>query len=119
MNSTQKVMLVLVFSCVVLPVAAAFFAPEWSEFCPAQYANLENKSYLLPEKVYWLQRRLNFEEKKKMCLSQEDQGACYSELRQSENNKNKIYYEEKRLRQEREESNMFYDSMYNRRYYKD
>ena len=54
-----------------------------------------------------------------MCLSQEDQGACYSELRQSENNKNKIYYEEKRLRQEREESNMFYDSMYNRRYYKD
>lgn len=87
--------------CVTLP-AFAYFEPDWSEFCPPKYVNLStSKNYFWAEKKYWLNRRLNFEKNKNYCETQKNKENCFAELRQSELNKNKIYFSQLQIDQQR------------------
>ncbi len=111
-----KKLFIYLYLLTVLPVSAAYFDIEWSEFCPQEFLNLENKTYILPDKVYWVQRKIEFENKKQICLSQQNKEDCFNELRQYESNKNKLYFQEKDLQQQRERSEMLYDSIESLRY---
>lgn len=75
---------------ITLP-AFAYFEPEWSEFCPYNYRNIDvNKNYIAPIKKYWQQRRITFEKNLAYCKTLKDSNACFQELRKIENEKTEI-----------------------------
>lgn len=83
--------------------ANAFFEPQWNEFCPNQYANLDpEKEYILAEKKYWQQRKKDFDKKVSHCkrLVPEMRAACFNDLRQIESNASITHLQEQRLLQE-------------------
>lgn len=93
--------LILLISAPVF--ANAFFEPQWNEFCPNQYANLDpEKDYILAEKKYWQQRKKDFDKKVSHCnrLVPEMRAACFNDLRQIESNASITHLQEQRLMQE-------------------
>lgn len=93
--------LILLISAPVF--ANAFFEPQWNEFCPNQYANLDpEKDYILAEKKYWQQRKKDFDKKVSRCnsLVPEMRAACFNDLRQIESNASITHLQEQRLMQE-------------------
>lgn len=97
--------------------AFAYFEPDWSEFCPPKYANLStSKKYFWAEKKYWLNRRLNFEKNKSYCETQKNKENCFAELRQSELNKNQIYFSQLQIDQQRANTAIMNNSINSLRY---
>ncbi len=94
-----------------------YFEPDWSEFCPPQYVNLStSKKYFWAEKKYWLNRKVNFEKNKGYCEIQKDKEDCFAELRQSELNKNKVYFSQIQIDQQRANTAIMYNSINNLKY---
>ena len=92
--------LILFFYGVIVN-AKAYFAPEWSEFCPDQYATLDtNKTYKLAIKKYWQRRKIEFDKKVAQCQQYEDyeRETCYEEIRKIEGNMTQTYLKAKELR---------------------
>jgi len=100
----KKIIIIFLFSTLSAPVfAAAFFEPQWNEFCPNQYINLDpEKEYILAEKKYWQQRKKDFDTKVKHCKTMipEMRSACFNDLRQIEGNASVTHLQELRLQQE-------------------
>ena len=100
----KKYILVLCTFLIISPVFAdVFFEPQWNEFCPNKYANLDpEKDYILADKKYWQQRKKEFDQKVKHCKSlvPEQLAACYENLRQIEGNATATHVEELRLKYE-------------------
>lgn len=91
----------------VSPVFGEVFAPQWDEFCPPSYVNLDkDKSYFLAEKKYWVARKKVFEDKMIYCEARKDKEGCYNGLRQQEFNKNNIYFTQQQVVYQREQSIM-------------
>src|SRR5574344_1219265 len=111
-----KISFLLIIFLSIMPTFATFIEPEWSDFCPSEYLNLENKQYIIPEKNYWVQRRNDFENKKQMCRAQDNKDACFNELRQSELSKNNLYFSQKNLEARERENDYLFNSLYMYRY---
>lgn len=78
-----------------------YFEPQWNEFCPNQYINLDTeKNYKLAEKKYWQQRKEDFDEKINTCKSliPEEHSACYNNLRLVESNATATHIQELQYR---------------------
>lgn len=88
----KKIFMLSVIASLMAPAFAdAVFAPDWKEFCPPQYANIDTqKDYKLAEKQYWANRKLNFEKRIEKCdsLNPNQQEACYAKVRELENSAN-------------------------------
>ena len=89
----KKALILLVLILISSPVLA-YFEPEWSEFCPITYKNIDlTKNYKLPIKKYWQQRRIDFNKNLGYCKSIENEEKrynCFSELRRIEKEKTNI-----------------------------
>lgn len=85
-------MLISAFN-VMSATAESFFPPEWNEFCPSRYIYIHpEKKYILNEKKYWQQRKINFEKKVGYCktLPSSKKEDCYKEVRLMENNATEV-----------------------------
>ena len=95
----MKKILLIVFVLFSLSVYAnSFFEPQWQEFCPSRYANVDSsKWYYTASGKYWAKRRKLFEERLAKCngLSLELRDACYQSLREIETNATQMYANEK------------------------
>jgi hypothetical protein len=113
----MKKFLLLAALSLCLP-ASAVFEPEWSEFSPAAYINIDTtKSYILDEKKYWSARKIDFEKKKGYCLAMpepDEKHACFKELRELQASKNRFYSayiaQQQEIQLERERQRMLYDT---------
>lgn len=79
--------------------------PKWTDFCETGYENAVYKNkddifnvfnYVKSERTksnYWAERRVSFEKYLKSCnaLDNEAKDTCYTELKNSENQKNELY----------------------------
>ena len=94
----------LIFMNTMPVFAESYFAPQWNEFCPNQYANLDpEKDYILAEKKYWQKRKKDFDRKIKRCnsiINEYEKEKCYNDLRQIEGNATALHIQELRIRQE-------------------
>ena len=87
MKKYTFLLLIILFSNNLQTFANSFFPPEWNEFCPAKYSYLHSeKRYFLKEKIYWQQRKIDFEKKVNYCnkLNKNDKTGCYEEVRKIE-----------------------------------
>lgn len=100
----KKYIILFMLSLYISPAFAnTFFEPQWNEFCPSQYANLDlEKDYILAEKKYWQQRKKDFNRKLRYCnvLSDNQRGACYDNLRLVESNATSTHLAEVRIKQQ-------------------
>ena len=100
----KKQISTLLLLCAISPAfAEAYFEPQWNEFCPNQYINLDpEKDYILAEKKYWQQRKKEFDRKVTYCghLSPLEKENCYNDLRRIEGNASATHIAEVRLQQE-------------------
>lgn len=86
--------------------APIILAPKWEEFCEPGYESVQvsDKKDLLniltfvkserTKRSYWADRRVSFEKYLNRCkaiVDDNDRGACFTELRHIENNKNEVY----------------------------
>ena len=78
--------------------AETFFEPEWSDFCPNRFKNVNNRWHYTSSGRYWANRRQSFEKNLKFCqnLSSTQKDACFHELSIKEENKTRTYQNEKR-----------------------
>ena len=95
----KKTVFTLVFLVFVIPVfAEVFFEPQWEEFCPKRYVNINPNSwhYTLSGK-YWALRKKIFEQRLAKCnsLSGEKKEACYSNLRDIETSATQLRNQER------------------------
>jgi hypothetical protein len=94
------------------PSFAQSFDPDWTEFCPPQFANSKLlkttlwNSILYASRVnrrdnnYWVERKISFETKIKTCKELEDSEGrknCFYEIRIIEQNKNNTYLAQKAI----------------------
>lgn len=86
----KKFLIASLFILLCLP-SFAVDIPQWSEFCPAQYLNVQSATFNT-DKNYWHNRRLQFENSLEVCRQKigTEREYCYSELRDVENLKNDI-----------------------------
>lgn len=88
----KKIFMLSVITSLIAPAFAdTVFSPDWKEFCPLQYANIDTqKDYKLTEKQYWANRKLTFEKRVEKCnaLNPNQQEACYAKVRELENSAN-------------------------------
>lgn len=101
----KKQIITILLLCSISPVfAEAYFEPQWNEFCPNQYINLDpDKDYILAEKKYWQERKRDFDKKIAHCKSLEDndkQEACYENIRRIETNASNTHLAELQYKQE-------------------
>lgn len=100
----QLLIFYLIYLTTIPAYSESYFAPQWNEFCPNQYANLDpEKDYILAEKKYWQQRKKDFDRKVKRCsfISNDfDKEKCYNDLRQIEGNATALHIQEVRIKQE-------------------
>jgi hypothetical protein len=91
----KKIILFLIIFCFCLPVfAEVFFEPEWSEFCPSRYANIDSSRWHYTSSGrYWAKRKQQFENRLEKCnsLRESSREACYKTLREIENNETANY----------------------------
>lgn len=91
----KKIILLFLITSFCVPVLAeVFFEPEWSEFCPARYANInESRWHYTSSGRYWAKRKQQFEKRLEKCNSLIDSSkeACYKTLREIENNETASY----------------------------
>lgn len=93
MKKITLLLLIILFSNGLQTFASSFFPPEWNEFCPAQYIYLHpEKRYFLKDKIYWQQRRINFDKKVNYCnkLTDKEKTNCYQEIRLMEKNATEV-----------------------------
>ena len=81
----KKFLIASLFILLCLP-SFAVDIPQWSEFCPAQYLNVQSATFNT-DKNYWHNRRLQFENSLEVCRQKigTEREYCYSELRDVEN----------------------------------
>ena len=96
----MKKFLLLVLSIIlIIPTFAdSFFEPEWSEFCPRRYENIDSASWHYTSSgKYWANRRKVFEQRLAKCnsLAQDLRGACYQSLRDIETNATQMHTNER------------------------
>lgn len=100
----KNVIILLLVLIIPVPVlATAFFEPQWNEFCPNKYINLDpDKEYVLSEKVYWQQRKKDFDKKVGYCkkMIPEQRVDCYNNLRQIESNASATHIQEIKIKQQ-------------------
>lgn len=91
----KKFIIAALFVLLNLPILAVE-APQWSEFCPSQYLNVQSATFNT-DKNYWHNRRLQFENALENCKMKigTERNYCYTELRDLENMKNEIRTERK------------------------
>lgn len=98
----KKIVLFLLTQIFISPIfAEVFFEPEWEDFCPNKYANIDtNKTYITGRARYWAERRKEFEKRLEKCnnVPTEMKNACYSNLRAIENSKSQVYSQDRRDR---------------------
>ena len=70
----------------------AIFAPEWTEFCPPHYCE-SNENMFSKDATYWYKRRLQFYNALSRCSAFKgaELDKCYSEIREAETRKNKVW----------------------------
>lgn len=106
------ILIILIFA--IIPVFAeeieqnkieTIVPPKWTDFCETGYENAVYKNkddifnifnYVKSERTksnYWAERRVSFEKYLKSCnaLDNEAKDTCYTELKNSENQKNELY----------------------------
>ncbi|MBS4759901.1 MAG: hypothetical protein KHX03_04305 [Clostridium sp.] len=73
-------------------MAEVVMAPQWSEFCPPNYLSAKASKWNT-NSDYWYNRRVQFENTISQCSSYKgaDLKSCYSQIRESELNKNKAW----------------------------
>lgn len=95
----KKILLALLLLFLLSPsFAQAFFEPEWSDFCPKRYTNIDsNKLHLTGSARYWADRKKGFEKRLAKCnnLPSEKREACYDSLRMIENDKTNVYSQDR------------------------
>ena len=100
----------LMFFIVAAECNAVVFEPEWTEFCPPRYCD-SNENAFSKDATYWYKRRNQFN--KSLARCSEYKGAelesCYSQIREAEARKNKVWD----VRQEEK----YRTTEYNREYY--
>lgn len=92
-------------------VMTVITAPKWEEFCEPGYENAtaSDKKDVLnvvsviqsarDKKNYWAQRRASFDKFLNHCktiVDDSERGVCYTDLRRLENEKNEVYYSNKK-----------------------
>jgi hypothetical protein len=91
----KKTLLFLLIICFSVPVFAdAFFEPEWSEFAPSRYENINtSRWYYTSSGRYWSKRKQQFDKRLQKCksLPESSREACYVMLRDIENNETANY----------------------------
>ena len=106
------ILIILIFA--IIPVFAeeieqnkieTIVPPKWTDFCETGYENAVYKNkddifnifnYVKSERTksnYWAERRVSFEKYLKSCnaLDNEAKDTCYTELKNSEHQKNELY----------------------------
>ncbi len=97
MKHTLSVFISFTIFLLLPTYAETFFEPEWSEFCPAKYSNVDTGGHFLSSTAkYWAGRKQMFDKRVAQCKSLESakQGQCYEELRQLEINATKRHNDE-------------------------
>ena len=95
----KKILLTVLFLFMVMTSAKAttnYFDVTFDEFCPLQaMVNIDtSKDYFWAYKKYWKERKINFEERKAKCASQEtdeQKSECFLQLREYEKNLTQQY----------------------------
>ena len=97
----KKITVVLLFmlSYANICLAETVFAPEWKEFCPAEYLNAKSRggwTFFKPDTYdnYWHERKLQFEDNVSKCTvySGNDLAYCYRQVREEEVIKNAAWH---------------------------
>ncbi len=90
----NKVFLFLLMVSFACSCNAKVAVPEWKDVSPAMYSNIDTeKTYKLPIKQYWQERKIKFEAGLASCNEQfqnEELEKCYDALVTLEKSKNKI-----------------------------
>ena len=83
--------LVMIFM-VMTACHAAVFAPEWTEFCPPRYCD-SNENAFSKDATYWYKRRVQFNNALRKCSEYKgsELDNCYTEIREAEARKNKVW----------------------------
>ena len=96
----MKKLCILIMILISCPVYAdSFFEPDWSEFCPNKYIDInENGDYISSTAKYWAERKKLFKQRVAKCrnLDYEQQKWCYSELSTLESNATRTHNDEVR-----------------------
>lgn len=110
----KKIFILIILIFAIIPVFAeeieqnkieTIVPPKWTDFCETGYENAVYKNkddifnifnYVKSERTksnYWAERRVSFEKYLKSCnaLDNEAKDTCYTELKNSENQKNELY----------------------------
>lgn len=80
--------------------AENFFIPEWKNFCPISYINIDpNKNYIVPVKRYWALRRQTFESRMEQCqrVPEDKKYSCYAQIRELEGSESENYNKQLRF----------------------
>lgn len=90
----KKILSLFAIMTLICPLAKAevILAPQWSEFCPPAYVKTEDGRFS-SDKKYWYERRMQFNESLARCngYTGEDLKSCYSQVREAEIAKNKVW----------------------------
>lgn len=96
----KKFIYLLFFQILFYPCFADdFIRPNWKEFCPKRYENVNKDVWRYTSSGrYWSKRKKDFEVKLKNCdmLNEVQRTACYNNLRENELDKTKVFMKEKR-----------------------
>ena len=91
----KQTLLFLLIICFSVPAfAEAFFEPEWSEFSPSRYEDINTSRWHYTSSArYWSKRKQQFDKRLQKCngLSETSREACYAKLREIENNETTNY----------------------------
>lgn len=109
LNRKSAVLVLLPFLSTSI-CSASIFAPEWTEFCPPRYCD-SNENTFSKDATYWYKRRIQFQKSLERCSTYtgSELDSCYSEIREAEVRKNKVWD----VRQEEK----YATTKYNREYY--
>ncbi len=93
MKKTLTTLLLLASTTTVF--SETFFAPEWNDFAPSNFKNINPEGFhWTASGRYWAERKTKFDNRINQCNSLDGNAktACYKELRDIEVNANKMYY---------------------------
>lgn len=95
----KKIISALVVYFTIMPVfAEVFFEPQWEEFCPKRFVNINpNSWHYTASGKYWAKRKKVFEQRLAKCnsLNEASREACYSNLRDLETSATQLRNQEK------------------------
>lgn len=83
---------------VISPAVVSAAEPQWEDFCPAPYRNLDSsKQYTMKNKKYWQVRKNEFEKSVDQCTANfagDKLSACYEQIRETEKTRTDNWYQQ-------------------------